>query len=149
MSEMNMPANGNEQHEITNEPTELSQEAARKAFVMPEMALRGTIELFEPLLSKDKQVTQLHYDFSKLNGNDLIECLDTDPMVDTGKQISHVQARALFARACGKVERGISGLDEHDIMQRVGARDMVACARAGRVFFAYALGGALLSTYAV
>ena len=77
------------------------------------------------------------------------ECLDTDPMVDTGKQISHVQARALFARACGKVERGISGLDEHDIMQRVGARDMVACARAGRVFFAYALGGALLSTYAV
>ena len=123
------------------------QEALRKKFVMPERAVRGVIKLAEPIKSKSRDVHELHYDFSKLTGSDLVECLDKDPLCDTGKQISNKQAKHLCARACGKAERGASGLDEYDILSRVSALDMVACVRAGRVFFAHALAGALLSTF--
>ena len=69
-----------------------AQEALRKKFVMPELAVRGVIKLSTPIKSKDKDVYELHYDFSKLTGNDLVECLDTDPLSDTSKtalQISY------------------------------------------------------------
>lgn len=145
---MNVKAEENRQEQADATPlTPQKQEQARKAFKMPGVAVRGVIKLYEPLLSKNKPVEELHYDFGRLTGSDMIECLDVDPMVDTGRQISHKQSLYLFARACGKVEREISGLDQHDVMERIGARDMVACVRAARVFFAHALGGALLSTF--
>lgn len=117
----------------------------RDQFSMPDVVIRGAIDLFVPMRSRGEDVHALHYDFSTLTGNDLIECLDTDRYADNDNSVTNKQAMALFCRACKRVEHDISGLDEIDIRKQISVRDSLTCVRIGKSFFAHALAGALLS----
>ena len=121
------------------------RKALREKFTVPDMVIRGTIDLFTPMRSRGEDVHTLHYDFSTLTGNDMIECLDTDRYADNDNSVTNRQAMALFLRACKRTEHAISGLDEIDIRKQISARDCVSCVRIGKSFFAHALAGALLS----
>lgn len=125
--------------------SEDDRRALRDKFSMPDVVVRGAIDLFAPMRSRGEDVHALHYDFSTLSGNDLIECLDTDRYADNDNSVTNKQAMALFCRACKKVEHDISGLDEIDIRRQISVRDSVTCVRIGKSFFAHALAGALLS----
>lgn len=128
---------------------EEKQEAKRVAllsnFKIPETAVRGKIDLFTPILSRDEEVKVLHYDYSKLTSAELIRCLDVNPTADNSSTLTNEQAMELFFTSCGKCEREISGLDETDIRERIAMQDTLPGLRTAKSFFAHTLAGALLS----
>ena len=129
------------------ETKEQRREKARNAFKFPEEAQRGVLKLFVPMCSRDKEYHELHYDFTKLSGKELIDALDVDPGADNNTSLSNKQAIFLFSMACGKVERGISGLDAIDVRSQLSPRDMIGAVRIGKSFFAHSLVGAQLSIF--
>lgn len=129
------------------ETIEQRRERMRKAFKLPEEVQRGVLKLFSPMLSKDKEYMELHYDFTKLTGKEMIDALDVEPDADNNTSLTNKQAIFLFSMACSKVERSISGLDAIDIRSRLSARDMIGAVRIGKSFFAHSLVGAQLSIF--
>lgn len=129
------------------ETIEQRREKMRNAFKFPEEAQRGVLKLFKPLLSKDKEYMELHYDFAKLSGKEMIDALDVEPNADNNSSLTNKQALFLFSMACGKMERGISGLDAIDIRTQLSPRDMIGAVRIGKSFFAHSLVGAQLSIF--
>lgn len=129
----------------TPEETEGKRRELREKFTMDGVVVRGVVELFVPMRSKSDDVHALHYDFSTLTGNDMVECLDSDPGANNDNGVTSRQAVALFCRACKRAEHAISGLDEIDIRRQLSGQDMVTAVRIGKSFFAHALAGALLS----
>lgn len=138
--------------ELTPEEKEAKRVETRAKLIekFPQIAIRGKIDLIEPILSQDKKVSVLHYDFSKLTSSELVAALDGDAQNrGNAGAISHQQAMNMFALACEKAERPISGIDSQDILERLSMRDVIAVTRAARAFFTSTLAVALTSTSAM
>ena len=158
MSEENVNVKSNTNAEeppkrdLTPEEKEAKRVETRAILIekFPEVAIKGKIDLIDPILSKDQEVKVLHYDFSKLNSTELVAALDSDPN-NRGNAgfISHHQAMNMFALACEKAERPISGIDSQDVLERLSMRDVIAVTRAARAFFKSTLAVALTSTSAM
>lgn len=112
----------------------------------PKLAICGKIDLFEPIISKDVPVNVLHYDYGKLTSEELVVALDGDPKaVNLRGRISNRQATLMFALACGKVERPISGLDTQDIIERLSSRDVITAITVSKNFFTHVFNVTALS----
>lgn len=114
-----------------------------EVYTIPELAVRGVIRLNQPIRSRSKDVIELHYDFSLLTSNDVVECLDKTPYANNDNTLNNTQARYLFARACKLAEREMSGVDEIDICNMLSPGDTIAAVRVGKSFFVHSLAAAL------
>ncbi len=96
----------------------------------PPTLFKGKLKLVKPLLSADKTVDELEYDFDQVTGTQMVRALDADRGADPYK-MSNQQALCLFAFAA----KGSGGLDEKDIVERLGMRDIVPACHIAKVFF--------------
>lgn len=116
-------------------------EAAKRAEEMkkildPEEQIRrfgkGKIALRKPIMSDNKPVEELTFDFTALTGREYVDALDSDPRAMNALHITSTQAFALFTKAAAKATGGI---DEADIRDRMGAMDCVKATQLAAVFF--------------
>lgn len=96
-------------------------------------AAKGELKLAEPMRAGDKDIWALKYDFVGLSGAAIMDVLDrySNPKKDSMFGISHMQALGLFAATAEKCNDGI---DEKDVMDRLGAVDAVAAKDLARLF---------------
>lgn len=100
-----------------------------------EAATKGVIRLLRPMKSRGEEVTELHYDFAALTNQDFISSMDADRGNRDRNSISRAQALKLYYRMHNKVERPISGLDEHDLNEQASIADTEAMTEKATTFF--------------
>lgn len=93
---------------------------------------KGTLTLDTPIKAGDKDVTELHYDFSKLTGWEYADAMDKDSGGSNIFRITNKQAMLLFAATAGKETDGI---DATDIRERIGVADSIKAVQLATVFF--------------
>lgn len=93
---------------------------------------KGRLTLETPILSRDEEVKELAYDFTKLTGLEYVEAMDSDATAQQIYRITYRQALALFAKA---VAKETDGLDMRDVMQRIGATDAMEGVQLATIFF--------------
>ena len=93
---------------------------------------KGRLTLETPILSRDEEVKELQYDFTRLTGLEYTEAMDSDPTAQQIYRITYKQALSLFAKAAAKET---DGLDARDIMQRIGVTDAVEGVQLATIFF--------------
>lgn len=125
--------NGQEQGKKEMTPEERGQ-LLRETF-------SGKIELMQPFMMRETEVKEIEYDFCKLNGDDLMDALDSAPGGGMF-QLSNKQALMLFAVAaekCAPTVREDNTIirlyDKRDIKSKLGAADSVAAANVAKLFY--------------
>ena len=93
---------------------------------------KGRRTLETPILSRDEEVKELQYDFTRLTGLEYTEAMDSDPTAQQIYRITYKQALSLLAKAAAKET---DGLDARDIMQRIGVTDAVEGVQLATIFF--------------
>lgn len=94
---------------------------------------RGQLQLDKPIRASNKDVTVLHFDFTKLTGWEFAQALDRDASGNTNAfRLSQVQALELFAAAAAKETPDV---DTEDIRRRIGISDAVKATQIAVVFF--------------
>ena len=93
---------------------------------------KGRLTLETPILSRDEEVKELQYDFTRLTGLEYTEAMDSDQTAQQIYRITYKQALSLFAKAAAKET---DGLDARDIMQRIGVTDAVEGVQLATIFF--------------
>lgn len=93
---------------------------------------KGRLTLETPILSRDEEVKELQYDFTRLTGLEYTEAMDSDPTAQQIYRITYKQALSLFSKAAAKET---DGLDARDIMQRIGVTDAVEGVQLATIFF--------------
>ena len=93
---------------------------------------KGRLTLETPILSRDEEVKELQYDFTRLTGLEYTEAMDSDPTAQQIYRITYKQALSLYAKAAAKET---DGLDARDIMQRIGVTDAVEGVQLATIFF--------------
>ena len=93
---------------------------------------KNVMKLSVPILSGDKEVDELHFDFNSLTGWEYAKALDGDPDATNAFRLSNKQALCLFAAA---VQKTGTGIDERDVLERLSAVDAVRAVKQAVVFF--------------
>ena len=101
---------------------------------LQDLIMSGIVELVEPMKSRGQEVKELAYDFSQLKAGSVLQMLDKY-MGESAVTFNEAQKLAVFALACRGCEENM-GLDEYDIMDRIGGEDAAACALHGGQFLA-------------
>ena len=96
---------------------------------------KGTLKLAVPIISQDKPIHELKYDYTALSGWEYVEAMDADQTNRNAFAISKKQALCLFAAAAAKVTEG---LDAYDIQRRIGIADAQRAAQVSTVFLSRA-----------
>lgn len=94
---------------------------------------KGRLRLEKPILSSDREITELVYDFTELTGLDYTEAMDAG--LNSSRNpggLGYRQALSLFARAAA---RQTPGLDMEDIVTRIGATDATEAVELASFFF--------------
>lgn len=120
--------------EIKNQNEQTTAETqAKKKPVLPDLNMisKGTLELAVPLRAKSQDVTQLHYDFTKLTGWEYAEAMDCDTNARNVFNITKKQALCLFASAAAKATPDV---DATDIKQRIGIADAQRAVQVATLF---------------
>lgn len=117
-------------------PEEENKEAAKpKAVDDPFEQLReltkGTLKLMKPIRARSQDVTELHYDFCALTGEELMNVLDSD-MAGNMFAISNRQALALFAETAGSCNELV---DSKDVIKRISGPDSVKAMQLAKLFY--------------
>lgn len=100
-------------------PEEKAKEAAKK--LMEKLAkAEGVMPLTEPITGRDKTLTELRYDFSKISGWEYVEAMDMDKSATNAFKMTNKQALCLFAAAVSKV---MDEVDATDVRTRLGMMD--------------------------
>ncbi len=94
---------------------------------------KGTITLATPITVRDKQVTEIKYDFSKVTGREYADALDEDTRSMNIYRLTAKQALSLFARAVSKVTENV---DPTDVKEQIGVQDSVKAIQLSSLFFA-------------
>lgn len=114
--------------------TSEDRKALEKAVRNPILMFAGKMKLKKPILSQDKEITELHYDYDSLTNEEYMRAMDSDRKADP-YGISHRQAMALFAFAA----KGNEGLDARDIIERISAPDGMGAQQLSINFFHFSL----------
>jgi len=93
---------------------------------------KGRLALETPIISRDEEIKELAYDFTKLTGLEYIEAMDKDQKAYNEYKITYRQALALFSTAAAKET---DGLDDKDIMERIGMTDAAEGIKLAMGFF--------------
>lgn len=93
---------------------------------------KGRFQLENPLHARDKEITELIYDFTVLTGMEYTDAMDTDPTAQQIFRITYRQALALFAKAAAKQTPDV---DQQDIMEQIGMTDAVEGVQLATLFF--------------
>lgn len=93
---------------------------------------KGRLRLETPILSMDKKIEEVAYDFTKVTGMEYTAAMDADQSAQPGFKITYKQAFALFARA---VAKETEGLDTKDVMERMGMMDAAEGVQLAANFF--------------
>lgn len=96
-----------------------------------EGTVRGTLKLKRPIRAQSEDLTELHYDFSKLTGWEYVEAMDEGGTTRNVFEVSQKQALCLFAAAAGKATNGV---DAVDIRTRIGMEDSLRAVQIAMVF---------------
>lgn len=107
---------------------------------------KGKLELATPIRVRDNDVTELHYDFSKLTGWEYAEAMDTDSAARNIFVTTRKQAISLFAAAAAKVTEDA---DAYDIKQQLGIIDAQRASVLATLFLNKAAQEAGKNTYGV
>lgn len=133
----------NEENKKQNEQPQ--QQAEQKpAPITLSMISKGTLELAAPIRARSKDVTALHYDFTKLTGWEYAEAMDSDPAARNIFIVTKKQAICLFAAAAAKATPDI---DAKDIKERIGLADAQRAAQVATLFLTTSAREAGKNTY--
>lgn len=117
-----------------NEPVKTEREKQEEAInLVIEQYGSGKMELMTPIKSRDKDITELEWDFTILTGKEYVQALDADRSAPNAFTLTNTQALAFFAAAAA---RKTPGLDTRDIRDRLGMQDAVKAIQLAQVFFA-------------
>lgn len=98
---------------------------------------KGRLQLEKPILSGDKEINELTYDFTELTGMDYTEAMDSSPNAAQNLSvIGYRQGLSLFAKAAAKQT---DGLDMQDIVERIGVTDAAEAVELASIFFSGSL----------
>lgn len=92
---------------------------------------KGTLKLMKPIRARSQDVTELHYDFCGLTGEEMMDVLDSDS-VGNMFAISNKQALALFAETAGNCTELV---DNKDILKRISGPDSVKAMQLAKLFY--------------
>lgn len=128
-----------------NEQTTAENQTEKKP-VLPDLNMisKGTLELAVPIRARSNDVTQLHYDFSKLTGWEYAEAMDSDPNARNVFIVTKKQALCLFATAAAKATPDV---DATDIKQQLGLADAQRAVQVATVFLTTSARAAGKNTY--
>lgn len=103
---------------------------------------RGKLVLMEPIRARGQDVTELHFDFCALTGNEMMDALDSVPSSRNMFEINNRQAVALFAATAGKCApadedggKNSKLYDAKDVAERIGAADSVKAMQLAKLFY--------------
>lgn len=117
-----------------NEPVKTEREKQEEAInLVIEQYGSGKMELMTPIKSRDKDITELEWDFTILTGKEYVQALDADRSAPNAFTLTNTQALAFFAAAAA---RKTPGLDTRDIRDRLGMQDAVKAIQLAQVFYA-------------
>lgn len=105
-------------------PEQLRQNMKRMA--------KGKMTLETPFRSKSKDVPELEYDFSLLNGWEYVEAMDSDTEARNVFRITFKQAFNLFAAAVAKCQQGIDAID---VKKQLSFTDAVKAVQLATLFW--------------
>lgn len=93
---------------------------------------KGRLALETPILSGDRKITELSYDFTALTGLEYTDAMDSDRNATSNYRITYRQALSLFGKAAAKQT---DELDMEDIVSRIGVTDAVEGVQLATLFF--------------
>lgn len=134
-----MSEENKKQNEQSQEPS-----AQQPAPITLNMISKGTLELATPIRARSKDVTALHYDFTKLTGWEYAEAMDSDPAARNVFVVTKKQAICLFAAAAAKVTPDV---DAKDIKERIGLADAQRAVQVATLFLTTSAREAGRNTY--
>ena len=96
---------------------------------------KGRLSLETPIISGDKEIKELAYDFTAITGLEYTEAMDSDPNANSTayRRITYRQALSLFAMAAAKQTDNV---DMKDVVGRIGGTDAVQGVQLATLFFA-------------
>ena len=144
MSEENKKQN--EQHQVEEHTKEQpqGQAAQQPSPITLSTISKGTLELAAPIRARSKDVTELHYDFTRLTGWEYAEAMDSDPAARNVFIVTKKQAICLFAAATAKVTPDV---DAKDIKERIGLADAQRAVQVATLFLTTSAREAGKNTY--
>lgn len=134
-----MSEENKKQNEQPQEPS-----AQQPAPITMNMISKGTLELATPIRARSKDVTALHYDFTRLTGWEYAEAMDSDPAARNVFVVTKKQAICLFAAAAAKVTPDV---DAKDIKERIGLADAQRAVQVATLFLTTSAREAGRNTY--
>ncbi len=134
-----MSEENKKQNEQSQEPS-----AQQPAPITLNMISKGTLELAMPIRARSKDVTALHYDFTRLTGWEYAEAMDSDPAARNVFVVTKKQAICLFAAAAAKVTPDV---DAKDIKERIGLADAQRAVQVATLFLTTSAREAGRNTY--
>lgn len=139
----------NEENKNQNEQTQTEDQAKEQAAKQPapvalDMISKGTLELALPIRARSKDITKLHYDFTKLTGWEYADAMDSDPSARNVFVVTKKQAICLFAAAAAKVTTDV---DAKDIKERIGLADAQRAVQVATLFLTTSAREAGKNTY--
>lgn len=134
-----MSEENKKQNEQSQEPS-----AQQPAPITLNMISKGTLELATPIRARSKDVTALHYDFTRLTGWEYAEAMDSDPAARNVFVVTKKQAICLFAAAAAKVTPDV---DAKDIKERIGLADAQRAVQVATLFLTTSAREAGRNTY--
>ena len=114
--------------------TQISEEA--KTLLDPRERMRrlgkGTLELASPIRAGGEDIGKLNFDFTRMTGLEMAECMDRDLKASNIFKVTHLQALHLFAAAAAKATDKV---DSTDILERLSFGDAVKAVQVATAFF--------------
>lgn len=105
--EIKTTATKTEESETANEQKQEKKPASLKLSDIS----KGVLTLATPIRARSKDVTELHYDFSKLTGWEYAEAMDSDGAARNVFVTTRKQAISLFAAAVAKATEDVDAVD--------------------------------------
>ena len=123
-----------------------TEETGEKAISDPGEQLRelcrGTMKLMSPFRAHSQDITEIKFDFCGLTGMEMMDALDSTPVVNNMFGITNRQALALFAATAEKCapmakDGGVKTrlYDAKDVKSRLGAADAVKAMQLAKLFY--------------
>jgi len=116
--------------EIQNKNEENTRDE-KKTEALFDSICRGEMELKKPIRAGSADIEKLKYDFTRLTGWEYAQAMDKDREGRGAFYMTAKQAISLFAAAAAKETKG---LDEVDIISRMGMEDGVKAVQLAQLF---------------
>lgn len=134
-----------DEESVTKEETakEGTPETPQDPYALLRKLSKGTLKLAKPFRAASRDVTKVDYDFCALNGEELLNALDSVPAINY-MTVTNLQGLRLFAAAAEKCAPFIDGdsnrkallYDNKDICKRLSGVDALRAVMLAKNFYA-------------